>query len=488
MSEEPKKVDRRSFLYVGLGAVALVAIGAAAYVAMNPPVVTQTVTTAVPTTSVVTTTTATTVTTATTKTTATTITTTTGVGRPKMQILYQSTYAPALNDWLTARTLEWAAKRGVDVELSTASYMEIQPKILTGVDTGNPPDVAFGAGGLAALLAEDPKARHLAPLDDVYKEIGADDVIPIVKRWYTMDGKPYAIDLFLFVDVVHLIKSFANEVGRKPEELVTWDDYIEFAREVKKRHPDMYPIGHTLGKCFDGTETWYQHWWPLGGEMLTDRKSTAVKFDSPESREALQRIVNLYNEGLISPQMLQPDEMLNNNAYLTKTAAFIIEGPTPFYAAVTSNPALAADTVLLPPPTDRKGMFTYGSKEALVAFSESKNVDLAKDLLIYIFKDKDAYYNMIKSGFYAAYPIFNSVQERLAKEDPVWKDYIKVQPTIYDYTYPLNEPCKGMDEVSSKFLVADLFSMTLIDKKDVDTAVKTVADQIKDIIKRTYGQ
>ena len=51
---EPKKVDRRKFIYAGLGAVALIAIGAAAYVAMNPPVVTQTVTTS--TTSVVTTT------------------------------------------------------------------------------------------------------------------------------------------------------------------------------------------------------------------------------------------------------------------------------------------------------------------------------------------------------------------------------------------------------------------------------------------------
>ena len=62
MSQEPKKVDRRSFLYIGLGAVALIAIGAAAYIAMNPPVVTQTTTvsttvpTTVPTTSVVTTT------------------------------------------------------------------------------------------------------------------------------------------------------------------------------------------------------------------------------------------------------------------------------------------------------------------------------------------------------------------------------------------------------------------------------------------------
>jgi ABC-type glycerol-3-phosphate transport system substrate-binding protein len=53
---EPKKVDRRKFIYAGLGAVALIAIGAATYVAMNPPVVTVTTSTTVPTTSVVTTT------------------------------------------------------------------------------------------------------------------------------------------------------------------------------------------------------------------------------------------------------------------------------------------------------------------------------------------------------------------------------------------------------------------------------------------------
>jgi ABC-type glycerol-3-phosphate transport system substrate-binding protein len=56
---EPKKIDRRKFIYAGLGAVALVAIGAAAYFAMKPPVVTQptTVVTTVtqPTTTVVTT-------------------------------------------------------------------------------------------------------------------------------------------------------------------------------------------------------------------------------------------------------------------------------------------------------------------------------------------------------------------------------------------------------------------------------------------------
>ncbi len=489
MSGEPKKVDRRNFLYAGLGAVALVAIGVAAYNAMNPSVVTQTVTTSVPTTSVVTTTVPTT--TATTVTTATTITTTTGVQKPKLTVLFMSTYAPAINDWLTARTLVWASKRGVDVEISTASYMEIKPKILTGVETGNPPDLVFGGGDLVALLAEDPKARHIEPVDDVYKELGEDDMVEKLVKWYTIDGKKYAVDLALHANQVHLIKSFVTEVGRKPEELDTWDDYIEFAKEVKRRHPDKYPLGFTLGKCYDGTETWYLTWWPHGGEMCTGRSSTAVKFDSPESRENLQRIINWYNDGLINPQMLQADEMLNNNAYLTRSAAFIIEGPTPYYAAVTRNPELAGDTILKVPPKGPKGRFTWGSQWPLYTFSASKNKELAKDLMIFLMKDKAEYKKMILSGLLAVGPIYKSLIEELANDKnvghlySVYKDSI---PIVTFYSYPLSEPTKAMDTVQANYLVADLFSMTLIDKKDVDTAVKTVGDQIKEIFRRTYGQ
>jgi multiple sugar transport system substrate-binding protein len=228
-------------------------------------------------------------------------------------------------------------------------------------------------------------------------------------------------------------------------------------------------------------------WWPYGGEFMTERSSAGIKYNSQVSRETLQRIVNLYNEGLISPDMLQADEMLNNNAYLTRKSAFIIEGPTPYYAAVTRNPALAADTLLLPPPTGPKGMFTWGSKEAMCIFAESKNIDLAKDLLVYIFKDRGKYLQFINSGYYAAYPIFKSVEEKL-KSDPVWARYLEVEPTIIDYTYPLNEPSKAADEVMSKFIFADAFSKVLIEKKDVDKAITEVDAQIKEIFKRTYGK
>jgi len=147
MSSEPKKVDRRKFIYAGLGAVALIAIGAAAYVAMNPPVVTKTVTTSttVPTTSVVTTTVPTTsvvTTTVPTTTVVTTTPTTTPIGG-KLTIIFEKGWYPQEDEakkWLATM---FKRETGVDVELDIFAEEDAHKKVVAGCQAGNPPDLGF---------------------------------------------------------------------------------------------------------------------------------------------------------------------------------------------------------------------------------------------------------------------------------------------------------------------------------------------------------
>jgi len=105
---EPKKVDRRKFIYAGLGAVALIAIGAAAYVAMNPPVVTKTVTTSttVPTTSVVTTTSVATTTVPTTSVVTSTITT----PKSEMEKMMEN-----IEKYCQGAKINWRQKEGTSI-------------------------------------------------------------------------------------------------------------------------------------------------------------------------------------------------------------------------------------------------------------------------------------------------------------------------------------------------------------------------------------
>jgi multiple sugar transport system substrate-binding protein len=147
---EPKKVDRRKFIYAGLGAVALIAIGAAAYVAMNPPVVTQTttvpttsvVTTTVPTTSVVTTTSVATTTVPTTSVVTTTTTKYVGVVLKVPQMAGWASQAPGIalvNEFENSTGIKVVYDMIPPADVASKEWLEVSNR------TGNYDIVTVGA-------------------------------------------------------------------------------------------------------------------------------------------------------------------------------------------------------------------------------------------------------------------------------------------------------------------------------------------------------
>jgi ABC-type glycerol-3-phosphate transport system substrate-binding protein len=167
---EPKKVDRRKFIYAGLGAVALIAIGAAAYVAMNPPVVTQTVTTSttVPTTSVVTTTVPTTsvVTTTIPTTSVVTTTTTAPSGKKVLRWLTTETATASMEvfkKWINEYT---TTHPDVEIQLEATSWDEIYTKILSAVAAGTGYELLHAVNYNVVMLA---KMDLLLPVDEIIK-------------------------------------------------------------------------------------------------------------------------------------------------------------------------------------------------------------------------------------------------------------------------------------------------------------------------------
>jgi len=167
---EPKKVDRRKFIYAGLGAVALIAIGAAAYVAMNPPVVTKTTT--VPTTSVITTTVPTTSVVTTTVPT-TSVVTTTSVITP-VTITYATHRWPYEQKDAYERAAALLKKKHpeFDTEYIGIPFAEIEQKLLTILPTPDAPDVIDYGFRV-------PYIPYLEPLDEYFEKykVPVDDLI-----------------------------------------------------------------------------------------------------------------------------------------------------------------------------------------------------------------------------------------------------------------------------------------------------------------------
>lgn len=273
MSQEPKKVDRRSFLYAGLGAVTLIAVGAAAYIAMNPPVVTTTVpttsivTTTVPTTSVVTTTVPTTTVITTTTSTATTITTTSTFKRAE-EIVVATHKSPWLNAFKAIAEM-YTKATGTKVNLvAYTSTTELQEKIFAdAMANAGVHDVILLQYFSAPFLM---KGKYLYRILDLEPDFKLDPNVIIPNYCYWPPGSRKIEDLYSLPFnanngfVFYRGDIYKEENWNPPE---TWEDLRTYA---KKRHDPSKPFYGWIPRADQAWWEWYGCLRSFGGDYFVN--------------------------------------------------------------------------------------------------------------------------------------------------------------------------------------------------------------------------
>jgi len=229
---EPKKVDRRKFIYAGLGAVALVAIGAAAYIAMNPPVVTQTVTTSttVPTTSVVTTTVPTT-------SVVTTTVPTTSQKTYKYTIKYLGPKAPdptpiGASEYGLDLLQKWQDENDTKFEPEVLAWIEVEPKETTELVAGGySRDVIYMCTWQAKF------SNFVHDLNKFIPSTLKEDIPPS-----TLDTNTYpkghlnSVHLCLSLLLLFYNRKIFSKAGLDPyQPPESWSDLVRMGQQIKDR-------------------------------------------------------------------------------------------------------------------------------------------------------------------------------------------------------------------------------------------------------------
>jgi multiple sugar transport system substrate-binding protein len=316
MSQEPKKVDRRGFLYAGLGAIALVAIGSAVYIALNPPVVTQTTTmattsvTTVPTTSIVTTTMPTTVTT--TIPTTTIITTTPTTPKVTLEWWTVQSEGKVVNNKRIAPSPEFeemAVKEfesfypDIKVNATVIPWTDLYNKYVVALQAGKGPDIMFIPVTWAASFIY---SGWLLNLQNYINEIEGwpeDFNEPSIYYWTSgietknvpaknVFGVPIRVDSRLLFYNVKMLKDAGFD--RAPRYYP--DEVLEWGQAVTKPEKGQYGIGVASAKT---TSIIYEFWncWLLasGGSWL-NKEMTECTINSPQGVDALQFYADLVNK------------------------------------------------------------------------------------------------------------------------------------------------------------------------------------------------
>ncbi|MEM2154453.1 MAG: extracellular solute-binding protein [Nitrososphaeria archaeon] len=482
MSSEPKKVDRRNFIYAGLGAVALVAIGAAAYIAMNPPVVTVTQSTTVPTTSLVTTTSVVT----------TTVPTTTSPTEKKLTVWARSAFVAANNDWIKKMCLEWAQKKGFKIDISLIPVAELTPKLIAAIEAGTPPDVCIH-GFNAISFAEQ---GLLVPLDDVVNELGKDDIHPFKLKQATVNGKVYCLpDHFeLLYNIIRKDLADAKGVKLPPQNL---DELYQAAKTLTEKDKSIWGFGYPLGKCYDTEGIFNWVWFNLGGKVMTSKSSKGVVIkDDKAFLDAIAYTKKFWDEGLTPPDSDGWTDASNNQNYIDGRIAITQNPPSIYYSLMTGKPELAAKTVIAPAPPST----IDGGEESCYVFNKSKYVDDAKDLIVYLFKDKEEYRKgMCENGNYYSLPIFKSTLETVSQQwqkgqaglkawliDP--KEVVNTVKWDAFRVLPEMDDCVGVwEDINYGYELATYIQRAVIGKEDPVKVREELHNRVVELAQKRYG-
>jgi multiple sugar transport system substrate-binding protein len=357
MTSEPKKVDRRKFIYAGLGAVALIAIGAAAYVAMNPPVVTQTVTTSttVPTTSIVTTTTATTV--------------TTSAPTSELRLTYwQNDTRPGDRAGAYAVINEFEKENpNIKIDVEFVPWEVAQQKFLAAVEAKQLPDTHQGWG-----LASVPNANYRVEFDDYVNEWRKEhpgEIFDICWRildlqdpvgFYLPDEKEhhfFGMPWFAgYEPVLWVNMKIFRENGLSEADIPeTWDELVQVA--IKCTKPPEYWgfefIGAGIGQPWWMIRYQLQRW---GCDFVkeVEKGKYKVAFDNQDGLEALKAYFDLALKYKVTPPSMVSDTYKEvANMFATGRVA-MVTGIGPWNLLTWIN-ALGDDLYIAPAPKGPKG-------------------------------------------------------------------------------------------------------------------------------------
>jgi|GEM_PF-2813584 len=448
---EPKKVDRRKFIYAGLGAVALIAIGAAAYVAMNPTVVTQTVTTSttVPTTSVVTTTVPTTSVVTTTVPTTSVVTTTTEILPPipdyslakidwkqfKGTNINLISHSAPQTEYMKKRAPEFEELTGIKVTFDLYAEKEYSDKVVIA---------AQSASGMYDVLAVLPAYSATFVMqkwvDPVYKYIENPKLCD--QRWYNLPdfydsalsygrfdpstntfgvGQQHMIPAPGYLEtlpVLYYRKDILSELGLKVPQ--TFDELEEECRIIKERKSNIVPfvtrgcrmagtwniplamIGCYGGNFFD------QEWYPI--------------LNRPEAIEAVTKYVSLMrNYG--PPGAAMYDYTKAMELFKSGGAAFYLD--TGNYYGVLTDPAtsqVANNVGVAEIPAGPKGRKVNFLQWSLAIDPNSKNKEAAWLFIQWVTSAKFAY-ELMAAGKGPS-PRKSTYNERVIQDK--WGDFINV--------------------------------------------------------------
>jgi multiple sugar transport system substrate-binding protein len=395
----------------------------------------------------------------------------------ELSIIGWSHFVPASDVKLDEQIQKFAREAGVTVRSDHIPHPQLASKQAAELQTG--------AGHDIMMIWNEQGWRyrdHLVDLDDVVGELNkkyGEDIYPFVKDAFFIRGHWKVLNSLWNAFPGNYLHTKFQQVGEAPPD--TWADLLRAGKKLKKAG---HPVGIAVSHCFDAVTTFWSLAMSYGAKVVeADGKTIAI--NSPKMAEVIEYYKELYATAM-EPEVLSWDDSSNNRCLLAGRCAWIHNPVSPYAAAVAKKMPIADDIYHHPSPAGPAGRFSAPSPRGYGIWKFSKNVDLAKDLLRYLYRE-DNLREWVQAG-----AGFNHPMWRYWEKHPVWANDPKlrmlpaegVNVRLRGWPAPPSETIAIIDDL---YILPDMVAKAIGGAPTRD-AMAWATDQVKRIIDGARAQ
>ena len=314
----------------------------------------------------------------------------------KFTVLQRQEYFQAVETKFRDNVVAFAKSKGADLDISTVnpeSFGDFTAKMQAAVQAGNPPDLVYQVNVNPQQLYFLETLEDVTDVVDELVKMYGDIVPPTAAKNAKIEDKWWSVPFLSQTGSWFARKDLFNAANIDINTLDTLDQRRDAALKVSDPSKETWGWGLTVNKSGDGHGLIITAIQSFGGRVV-DETGQKVTFNSPETVKAVQWLAETYTSDKYKP-MLPPGveswtDTSNNEAYLAGKVAMTSNQLSVYAKAKADKNPVFDQTALMQFPVDTQGTRLGGGASGWFhIFKGAKNVDLAKEAILYLVKPEN---------------------------------------------------------------------------------------------------
>lgn len=402
-------------------------------------------------------------------------------GGGELNVWLEKIFTDDANNAMEERINSFAEEQGVTVNVEFISATDFTTKLNAAVEAGNVPDVVTSA--VTKIVNYYPSNPFLDVTDLVEEINGERPYLEAISEGSKIEDKNYFVPMTSSSTMMFIRKDKMEEAGLT-ELPTTWDEVFEYAEKMSDPDNGFYGLAMGCGPTDEDGENMFRNiMWNQGGYVFDEDGN--ITLDNDAAKELLTKYKEMYDNGVIPPAASTWDSGGNNTSYLMGESAIVMNAPTMYNTMLTddSYAELLENTAVMSLPAGSDNSVTMGFAAGPAIMKDSKNVDLAKELIRYLF-DQEWYdeYLEITAPVYS--PVFQD-----CKDSETWSEGVNAQVLSYAensegyYGYPVSST-RGRAVAAKNYFtfpMSNMMNQVVTGAADVDTAIANAVEDLEEL-------